>query len=527
MATPAPVPPGDREKEISEEDIGWEDIGAEEEGDDDDDDEDEDEDEDDEEEEGEGDPSPEIKSMDDLVRRRSSILPARVWVHSVVVKGNAKTRASLIEAEVLPAFRSATTFGGLLRAAAEANERLQRLSVFDSVSITLDAGPPDMPGTADVVIEVVEAKNAVAGDICVFSKPEARTWSLEESLKFKNLFGYGDIWDVSGAYGWDQISEISTGLSLPRFLALPTPQTARLSLLTQDWFKLSSYKEHLLGLSFGLLSTKHQDLSCNLTLRMLSDPSHISAESRRRQMLSSLKYTYKIDNRDSNLRPTCGYAFRSTSHVGGLGADSGDSRFVQQEIDLRGAIPLGFHNAALNIGVAAGLVMPLGRGILDSSLPDRLYMGNHSSPVCTLGGPTALLGYKSGGFSLLDLKRLFRCKFDNDDSDASPERSALGGGLAISAFADLSFDIPLELFREYGIHGHMFVCTRNLAKFTGQEFKNFSFPKRKEMFQSSAGFGLIFPTKLFRTEINYCYILKQSEHDQARTGVQFNFSSPS
>nr|XP_010920994.1 uncharacterized protein LOC105044706 [Elaeis guineensis] len=522
MATPAAVPRSDQEKEIAE-DVNWEEIGAEEEDDDGDDD---DGDEDEEEEEGRGDPSQEIKNLDDLVSRRNSIWPARVRVNGVFVKGNARTRASLIEAEVLPAFRSAVTLGGLLRAAAAANERLRRLGIFESVSITLDAGPPDLPGTADVVIEVVEAKNAVAGDICVFSKPEARTWSLEGSLKFKNLFGYGDIWDASGAYGWDQISEISAGLSLPRFLALSTPQTARLSLLTQDWFKLSSYKEHLLGLSFGLLSTKHQDLTCNLTLRMLSDPSHISAESRRRQMLSSFKYTYKIDKRDSNLRPTCGYAFLSASQVGGLGPDSGDSRFIRQEFDLRGALPLGFHNTALNIGVAADLIMPWGSGFLDSSLPDRLYMGNHSSPVCTLGGGTSLLGYKSGGFSLLDLKRLFRSKFDNDDSNASPVRSALGGGLAVSAFADLSFDMPLELFRESGIHGHMFVCARNLSKLTGQEFKNFSFSKYIEMFRSSAGFGLIIPARLFRMEINYCYILKQSEHDQARTGVQFNFSSP-
>lgn len=165
---------------------------------------------------------------------------------------------------------------------------------------------------------------------------------------------------------------------------------------------------------------------------------------------------------------------------------------------------MGFHNTALNIGVAAGLIMPWGSGFLDSSLPDRLYLGSLSS-VCTLGGTTSLLGYKSGGFSLLDLKRLFRSKFDNDASDASPERSALGGGLAVSASADLSFDIPLELFRETGIHGHMFVCARNLAKLTGQEFKNFSFSKNMEMFRSFAGFGLIIPTKLFRMEVSHMF----------------------
>lgn len=148
------------------------------------------------------------------------------------------------------------------------------------------------------------------------------------------MFGYGDIWDASGAYGWDQTSELSAGLSLPRFKALSTPVVARISLLTQDWLKFSSYKEQLLGLSVGLISTQHHDLSYNLTWRTLSDPSHMASKSIRRQLghslLSSVKYTYKVNRRDSNLRPTRGYAFASTSQIGGLGPDSRSLRFVRQ-----------------------------------------------------------------------------------------------------------------------------------------------------------------------------------------------------
>nr|GEY17357.1 sorting and assembly machinery component 50 homolog B-like [Tanacetum cinerariifolium] len=47
-----------------------------------------------------------------------------------------------------------------------------------------------------------------------------------------------------------------------------------------------------------------------------------------------------------------------------------------------------------------------------------------------------------------------------------------------------------------------------------------------DSFRSSVGIGLVVPTKLFRMEVNYCYILKQHEHDRAKTGVQFSFSSP-
>lgn len=163
---------------------------------------------------------------------------------------------------------------------------------------------------------------------------QARSWSLEGSLKLKNLLGYGDIWDASGAYGFDQTSEISVGVALPRFKAISTPITTRISLLSQDWLKFSSYKEHLLGLSVGLISTKKHDLSYSLTWRNLLDPSRMSSKAIRSQLghslLSSIKYTYRIDHRDSNVRPTRGYAFQSSSHIGGLGPDSKLLRFFRQ-----------------------------------------------------------------------------------------------------------------------------------------------------------------------------------------------------
>jgi outer membrane protein insertion porin family len=109
--------------------------------------------------------------------------------------------------------------------------------------------------------------------------------------------------------------------------------TARASILSQDWLELSSYKERLLGLSFGLLSTRHHDLSYDLTGRTLSDPSQMASKSVRRQLghnlLSALRYTYKIDQRDSELRPTKGYAFVSTSQLGGLWDRKG-LRFFRQ-----------------------------------------------------------------------------------------------------------------------------------------------------------------------------------------------------
>ncbi|CAI9091757.1 OLC1v1026864C1 [Oldenlandia corymbosa var. corymbosa] len=449
-----------------------------------------------------------------------------VRVHDVLIKGNSKTKDYIIEAQ-LEALKRATTMQELLQAASVANAQLQGLEIFDSVNITLDSGPPELPGTANVIVEVVEAKRFYGGDCGVYTNAETRSWSLEGSLKLKNLLGYGDIWDGSLAYGWDQSSEISAALYLPRNKGLMNPVVARISLLSQDWLKFSSYKERALGFSLGLISTRNHDLSYNLSWRTLSDPSQLSSSTVRRQLghglLSALKYTYKIDHRNSSFRPTQGYAFVSTSQLGGLYPDSRSLRFIRQEFDFRYALPLGFYNMALNFGISSGVVFPWGNGSLNrtSTLTERFFLGGNMSPFCTLGGPASVLGFKTRGLGPAEPRR------QGGEGDAPSEMDFLGGDLAVTAFADLSFDLPLKILRDAGIHGHAFASTGSLTSFAENSYRNFSFSKFKESFRSSVGVGLIVPTKLFRLEINYCHILKKMDHDRGRTGVQFSFSSPS
>uniref|UniRef100_A0A453AND2 Bacterial surface antigen (D15) domain-containing protein n=1 Tax=Aegilops tauschii subsp. strangulata TaxID=200361 RepID=A0A453AND2_AEGTS len=281
----------------------------------------------------------------------------------------------------------------------------------------------------------------------------------------------------------------------------------------------------------GTKQQRHHDLSYNLTWRTLTDPSRLASTSIRRQLghnlLSALKYTYKIDQRDSHIRPTKGYAFLSSSQVGGLWDNKG-LNFFRQEFDARAAVPFGFWNAALNVGVGAGVVLPLARGFMNSSTPvtDRFNLGGHSSPVCSLGGISSLLGFRTRGVGPTEAQRLVPGTSE-DGSAAVPGRDYLGGDLAVSAFADLSFDLPLKVFRDAGIHGHAFLTAGNLVKLSEGQYKNLSLDEFRRSFRSSAGVGIILPTKLFRVEVNYCYILKQSQHDSGKTGIQFSFSSPS
>lgn len=148
------------------------------------------------------------------------------------------------------------------------------------------------------------------------------------------MLGYGDLCDASLAYGANQATEVSVGVYAPRVKGFLTPIVTRISMLSQDWQESSSYKERLLGASLGLISTKHHDLAYTLGWRTLTDPSQMSSRSIRRQLghglVSSLKYTFKIDRRNSTIRPTKGYVFLSTTHVGGLTLDPRSLRFLRQ-----------------------------------------------------------------------------------------------------------------------------------------------------------------------------------------------------
>ncbi|KFK38491.1 hypothetical protein AALP_AA3G120000 [Arabis alpina] len=452
---------------------------------------------------------------------RMQAAPVPVRVHDVIVRGNNKTKDYIIDAEV-DAVREATTLQEILQASRVANSNLRALDIFDSVNITLDSGPPELPGTTNVVVEVVECKSRPTGLIGAYTRAQASSSSIEASVKSKNIFGYGDIWDGSVVYGGDHSTEFGLGMYLPRFMGLTSPFTSRLYLSNQDWLKFSSYKERCLGLSLGLLSTKYHEVVYTTAWRSLIDPSQSASKSIRRQLghslFSALKYTFKVDQRDSSLRPTSGYAFTSTSQIGGLVPDSRSLRFLKQEIDLRYAVPFGFGHAALNFGVSGGVTFPWGSGYQNrpSSVPERFFLGGISSPVCALGGPSALWGFKSRGVGPNEPK-----------SKGDDERDFVGGDAAVTAFGDLSFDLPVSWLRERGIHGHVFGCAGNVAKLSENEFRNFTGPKFLETCRTSVGAGIVLPTSLFRVELNYCHILKKQEHDQARSGFSVTFSPPS
>ncbi|KAF7051374.1 hypothetical protein CFC21_059610 [Triticum aestivum] len=286
-----------------------------------------------------------------------------------------------------------------------------------------------------------------------------------------------------------------------------------------------------MGVSVGLLSTMNHNISYNLAWRTLADPARISSNSIREQLghslLSSIKYAYKVDQRDSSIRPTRGYAFLSSSQVRGLAPESKYSRFVRQEFDLRVALPLGVLNGALNAGVAEGVIHPLEWGPAGSVSPlaERFYLGGNRSLVCRLGGPSSLSGFKARGLEPRDLRSCGLTDSENGAS-TSPELDGLGEVLCYNCILFRTEVVPLKPLRDLGIHGHAFASTGNLAKLTERDLRKFPLTDLLQTFRSFVGFGVVVPTRLFRIEMNYCHIPKQFDHDKGKTGIQFNFSSP-
>jgi outer membrane protein insertion porin family len=400
--------------------------------------------------------------------------------------------------------------------------------------ITLDAGPEELPGTANVILEVEEVKRPFSGDLGMFSKPETKAWTLEGTVKYKNLAGLAETLDATGCYGLATTSELSAGVTYPRFKGLPASLATRLTLLTQDWQRYSSYRERLTGFSVGLVGDNQHDISYNLTWRDLKDPSRSASKSVRRQLghslLSAVKYTYRRDTRDSVFRPRRGIAFISTTQIAGLGPDAKLLRFARQEVELRLAIPLGLANAALNLGVAGGIILPWGPGYKTKATPigDRFYVGGHSSLLGELKGPSALLGFRTRGVGPNELRRTTTSQTNKVDSEVETtlKRDTLGGDLAVSGFADISFDLPMQFLKSYGIHAHTFACAGNLVPLTGDNTTQWSLRNFLSGFRVSSGAGIVIPTKLFRLEVNYCYLLRYQENDRIKRGVQISLNSP-
>eukprot|EP00250_Pteridium_aquilinum_P011266 c19948_g1_i1 orf=164-1660(+) len=463
--------------------------------------------------EDDGDEEENVVGADDfeLMFKRFAQESIPVRVSEVTVEGNSKTCSSVIQSHLEP-LKKAETTRQLLREAAHAVNRIESLGLFEKCILSLESGP--VQGSVNVVLHVQEEKMPCCFALAAFSQTKEQKAALGGSVKWKNMLGYGETWDGAGSYGWDGDHELSAGLYLPRFRRVPNALVTRVAVSTPEWLKLASYRVRIAGVSVGLFSDNYQDLSYNLTWQDDDSPDGPG-------LLPSLKYSFKIDERDSVSRPTRGYAFRFATQFLGEGSDV-SKHSAHQDIDLRFAIPLGSHHAALNIGLSGGFMLPLAKDYFRKSISsiDRFSVGRHSSLVCEMNGPTTILGLISRGVNSTKPSQ------GEDGAKTSDSRDHFGGGLAVTGFADLSFDFPWGPLRRQNMYGHCFAFAGNLVDLSETGRGSGHFQSFLSSFKCFIGAGVVIPTRFFRLEVNFCQMLGHHLNNESKRGIQVGFSSP-
>ncbi|KAJ8443897.1 hypothetical protein Cgig2_032721 [Carnegiea gigantea] len=423
-----------------------------------------------------------------------------VRVHDVIIKGNTRTKDLVIRAAMDDLLR-ASTLGEVSQGVQVAGDRLHQLGIFDDIQLGFQDGPTDLPDTVNALVSVKELplKKLCDGKVGFAINRGGTCPNVQGELKWKNLLGLADTWEGSVSYNKvDNAGEFSTKVSLPKLGDCVGPVSARTYLGSQDFLKSSSYKQHALGLALDLLNTKNHKLSYDLAWRTLTtDRSQTASKSVSRQLghdlLSSAKYSYQVDQRDSIKRPTKGYAYSLITQLAGLFPDLRSTRFLRQQFDFRCALPLkwfGKANAALNLGMSGGVVIPSGKKL---SIADKIFMGGDSfSPIGSIGELGSFPGFEYRGLGPSEKRR------------NTLLRDALGGDVALSTFANISYDLPMKALRDAGIYGHAFACAGNLSNIHDNGGHNFSPKKFLQTFRTSIGCGVVIPPNKvipFATEI--------------------------
>ena len=174
--------------------------------------------------------------------------------------------------------------------------------------------------------------------------------------------------------------------------------------------------------------------------------------------------------------------------------------FHQQDIDFRYAIPLRFYNAAVNIGMSGGFMLPWTKGFsMNSSDTSRnVFMGKRSSLVCDMNGPISILNLCDRGVQ-------------SEKEEKNPNNTK-DGCLALAGFADLAFDLPLGPLRRENMYGHCFLGTAKVFRPTGLGGNTLSFQDYLSTFKCVAGAGIVVPTRICRLEVSgLCFCFRWNE----------------
>lgn len=159
--------------------------------------------------------------------------------------------------------------------------------------------------------------------------------SLEGWIEWKNLLGFGETWEATGHYGSQEESEgleMSCGLSSPRLKTVKAFLRAQAALSAPSLSFPSTYNglQHA-GVTAGVWLGRHQGINVSLNWR---NPRNENASiGTIDSLFPSIQHVFRVDKRDSVLRPATGYAFRLATRLSGAGFDLRQYSLRQVRID--------------------------------------------------------------------------------------------------------------------------------------------------------------------------------------------------
>lgn len=401
----------------------------------------------------------------------------------------------------------ATTLDQIKDELLEVSACLAELDIFREVDILVDAGPAQDSESADLVVTVAE-KNVTSFSTGTYI--QGGEGSVEATISLRNLLGYAEVFQGNTAIGSQKSNTYAVGVRRPRWGGTATEANAQVFQSSRSHEKLSSYVEWMRGVSLGMkLGGGNHGFNYEAALREIQIASPRVSEEVRRQgghtLKSGVGYTFMYDQRDHPVRPTNGFAAQGRLDLTGFGIGPSVEKYLRQQVKWQMCRPL-VSPFVLDVRGQWGVLLPLGQG--------------WNKPTCIserffLGGPGSLRGFCVNGAGPVDDR-----KFGVREVVPLGQRTsdALGGDLMCSLIASLTFDLPNKLMNTVGIHGHVFLNGGNVAPLLNCGLKAFL-----EDFRWSAGFGIVFPTRVGRLEVNYCHVLKKGMKDEVKHGIQFGF----
>ncbi|KAI8901917.1 surface antigen-domain-containing protein [Globomyces pollinis-pini] len=433
----------------------------------------------------------------------------KMLVNAIKVEGIVHTNNEFLELVTTPLLE-ARTLGDVIIGSRSIGDKLQRLGIFKSVEITLDANPYSKD-SVDVIYKVVEAPRLYGNTGADFGSYEGR---MNMSLNVRNAFGNGETISGSSSYGIDtatpllkrdrvenNLNSMQGASAYHATFTKPLngdPDTmleATAYKVDRDHSIFRSYKETLRG-----LTVKYKNILSNTSIyeaaydavwrenhSLTSEASLSVRKEAGHSLKSSVSQSFTLDTRDDIVFPTGGKYIRLSQEFAGLG---GNVQFFKNEFHTIGALRLP-RNFGLSASLRGGVLFPYSfDAVPRTRINDRF----------SLGGPTSLRGFEQGGVGP---------KEKND---------SLGGDMYYGL--GLGFSFPLPVLPVNFFRGHIFGNGGTLVPLKQGTF----FESSKQLLFNpsvSSGIGLVARFTNFRLELNYCVPLRITSTDTLKPGLQF------